>query len=66
MSAASIGSRVPRDRTILVAGMGTLPTKFVYSVCELAHAEKTVVSDAEKFRGYNRLHPITYGVLWYG
>jgi len=25
MSAATVGSRVPRDRTILVAGMGTSP-----------------------------------------
>ena len=25
MSAATVGSRIPRDRTILVAGMGTSP-----------------------------------------
>ena len=34
MSTASVESRVPRDRTILVAGMGTSPAVLTEAVCK--------------------------------
>ena len=44
-------------RRILVAGMGISPAVLTSFVLGLTHAEKTVVSDEENFRGYNRSHP---------
>ena len=45
MSAATVGSRVSRDRTILVAGMGTSPAVLTETVWALAHQEQPVVPD---------------------
>ena len=36
MSVAMVGSRVPRDRTILIAGMGTSPAVLTETVWALA------------------------------
>lgn len=33
MSATTVGSRVSRDRTILIAGMGTSPDEIIMAVC---------------------------------
>ena len=45
MSTAMVGSRVLRDRTILIAGMGTSPAVLTETVWALAHQEKPVVPD---------------------
>ena len=45
MSAATVGARVSRDRTILVAGMGTSPAVLTETVWALAHQEQPVVPD---------------------
>ena len=45
MSAAMVGSRVSRDRTILIAGMGTSPTVLTETVWALAHQEQSIVPD---------------------
>lgn len=45
MSTASVESRAPRDRTILVAGMGTSPAVLTETVWALAHQEQPVVPD---------------------
>ena len=45
MSMATVGSRVPRDRTILIAGMGTSPAVLTETVWALAHQKKPVVPD---------------------
>ena len=45
MSATTVGSRVSRDRTILVAGMGTSPAVLTETVWALAHQEQPVVPD---------------------
>ena len=57
MSAALVGSRVPRDRTIfiapkctarrriLIAGMGTSPAVLTETAWALAHGEWSVMSD---------------------
>ena len=37
MSAASVGSRVPRDRTILLAGLGISPAVLTETVWALAY-----------------------------
>ncbi len=39
MSTATVGSRVPRDRTILIAGMGTSPAVLTETVWAFAHQE---------------------------
>ena len=45
MSATTVGSRVSRDRTILIAGMGTSPAVLTETVWALAHQEQPVVPD---------------------
>ena len=40
MTAATVGSRVPRDHNILVAGMGTSPAELTGSMCK--HRENLV------------------------
>ena len=45
MTAATVGSRVSRDRTILIAGMGTSPAVLTETVWALAHQEQHVVLD---------------------
>ena len=40
MSAATVGSRVSRDRTILIAGMGISPAVLTETVWALVHHEK--------------------------
>ena len=45
MSAATVGARVSRDRTILIAGMGTSPAVLTETVWALAHQEQPVVPD---------------------
>lgn len=45
MSATTVGSRVSRDRTILVAGMGTSPAVLTETVWALVHQEQPVVPD---------------------
>ena len=45
MSMATVEVRVPRDRTILIAGMGTSPAVLTETVWALAHQEKPVVPD---------------------
>ena len=45
MSATTVGSRVSRDRAILIAGMGTSPAVLTETVWALAHQEQPVVPD---------------------
>ena len=45
MSATTVGSRVSRDRTILIAGMGTSPAVLTETVWALTHQEQPVVPD---------------------
>ena len=45
MSATTVGSRVSRDRTILIAGMGTSPAVLTETAWALAHGEWSVMSD---------------------
>ena len=45
MSTASVESRVPRDRTILVAGMGTSPAVLTETVWALAHQAEELMYD---------------------
>ncbi len=44
MSAALVGSRVPRDRTILIAGMGTSSAVLTETVWALAHQDESTMS----------------------
>ena len=45
MTAVSVGARVPRDRTILVAGMGISPAVLTNTVWALAHQADELMYD---------------------
>ena len=48
MSATTVGSRASRDRTILVAGIGTSPAVLTETVWALAHQEKSSERELSK------------------
>ena len=55
MSTASVESRVPRDRTILVAGMGTSPAVLTETVWALAHQDESTMSLKDFFAAQKAL-----------
>ena len=51
MSIAKVGSRVPRDRTILIAGMGTSPAVLTETVWALAHPNDMIAAKGKAWSG---------------
>ena len=51
MSMATVGSRVPRDRTILIAGMGTSPAVLTETVWALAHQHDIIAAKGKAWSG---------------
>ena len=54
MNAETVWSRIPRDRTILIAGMGTSPAVLTETAWALAHQEQLVVPGEVEVGGLDR------------
>ena len=63
MSATTVGSRVSRDRTILIAGMGTSPAVLTETMWALAHQGRVNLYVCGVESNYFLITPISGNLL---